>query len=61
MTFWLNKRTQEPVIPISSEQYNKIQDDGQVNIVFYGDLSSPKATILSKIAAQDDYNSTLLS
>lgn len=29
--------------------------------MFYGDLSSPKAEILSKLASTDDYNSTSMS
>ena len=57
MTFWLKKKTLPTIVPIEEEQLNGLQSDGNINIVFYGDLSSPKATILTKVAAADDYNS----
>jgi thioredoxin-like negative regulator of GroEL len=61
MTFWLNKKIQPPIIPLdSNDQLVDLETNGHVNIVYYGDITSPKASILTKIAAQDDYNSITL-
>ena len=60
MTFWLNKKTLPPIVTLESEdKLIDLETDGNVNIVYYGDIVSPKASILTKIAAQDDYNSTI--
>jgi thioredoxin-like negative regulator of GroEL len=61
MLFWLTKRTKQPLIPITPEELPSLESDGYVNIVFRGDLNSPKAAILSKLSETDDYNSKLSS
>jgi hypothetical protein len=57
MKFWLGKKVLDPLIPIDSQKLATLESDGRVNIVFYGDLSSPKAEIIAKLASVDDYNS----
>ncbi len=59
MTFWLNKKIQAPIITIESDKLASLETDGKINIVFYGDLSSPKAEILLKLANVDNYNSMI--
>jgi hypothetical protein len=61
MTFWLNKKTNDPIVSIQKSALSALETDGNVNIVFYGSRSSPKFAILEKIATNDDYNSTSLN
>ena len=58
MTFWLNKKVLPPIVTIPADKLASLETDGNVNIVFYGELSSPKAEILSKLSSVDNYNST---
>ena len=58
MTFWLGKKTMPPIIPIDEDKLSDLETDGNINIVYYGELRSEKASIVTKIANADDYNST---
>lgn len=57
MTFWLNKKTGDPIVSITKDELVALETNGNVNIVFYGDKASQKAAILEKVAVNDDYNS----
>ena len=61
MTFWLGKKTLPPIVPVDSDKLVDLETNGKINIVFYGDLSSEQASILTKVASADDYNSTYLT
>lgn len=58
MLQWLSKKVQEPIIAVEEARLEALQTDGNVNIVFFGDLKSPQAATLLNIAKNDDYNST---
>lgn len=58
MLQWLSKKVQEPLIAVAEERLAALKTDGNVNIVFFGDLKSPQGATLLNIAKNDDYNST---
>lgn len=58
MLQWLSKKVQEPIIAVQEDRLPALQADGNVNIVFFGDLKSAQAAALLNIAKNDDYNST---
>ena len=59
MVNWLLKKTRDPVVTLEADKLDSL-DDGKVNFVFFGDLSSEQGSAFSSIAAADDYNSTIL-
>ena len=61
MIFWIGKKTLPPIIPIEEDRLTDLETDGKVNIVFYGDLASDKGSLLTKVAAADDFNSTTIN
>ena len=46
MTFWLNKKTNDPIISIEQSALSTLETDGNINVVFYGSRGSPKFAIL---------------
>jgi len=60
MTFWLLKRSQNSIISLPESRLAELESDGNVNIVFYGDLNTPQGASLLTNAKIDDYNSTFL-
>lgn len=58
MQKWLEKRTRDPIVQIDAERYAALSQDSSVSVVYHGDLSSATgASVLSKLAVADDYNS----
>lgn len=56
MEFWINKKINDPVIALDPSKLPTLQNDGHVNIVFYGDINSPSGVTLNNIAKTDDFN-----
>lgn len=57
MNFWLNKKVQDTVILVDVDKLPELETNGNVNIVFYGDIHSPQGTNIINVAKTDDYNS----
>lgn len=58
MVNWLLKRTRDPVSQITAEQYAQLENAKGVSVVYHGDFTNEgSASILSDVAAADDYNS----
>ena len=59
MTSWLAKKIHEPIVTIPQSRLPSLQNDGNVNIVFYGDAESQQYNALLSLAKNDDYNSII--
>lgn len=46
----------DPVVALDPSKISTLESNGQVNIVFYGDINSPQGTILNEIAKADNFN-----
>jgi hypothetical protein len=56
MEFWIQKKINDPVVALDASQLSTLESNGQVNIVFYGDINSPQGSILNEIAKTDNFN-----
>ena len=56
----MNKKTRDPLVPVTQAEYEKLQTEEKVSIVFHGDAKSAQGEIVSKLAVADDYNSNTL-
>lgn len=62
MVNWLLKKTRDPVVEITQEQYEALASTAAASIVYHGDFAAAEnAGILNTIALADDYNSITLS
>ena len=59
MTSWLAKKIQEPIVIIPQSTLPSLENDGNVNIVFYGHAESQQYNVLLSLAKNDDYNSII--